>query len=40
MGGIATGTEVRGGTGELRDLEVMNVPAKNYSTVTTGNDAS
>ena len=23
----------------MRDWEIMNVPAKNYSTVTTGNDA-
>ena len=39
IGGIGTGTVALGGTGELRDWEVMNVPAKNYSTVTTGNDA-
>jgi len=39
IGGIGTGTVSLGGTGELRDWEIMNVPAKNYSTVTTGNDA-
>ena len=39
MGGIGTGTVALGGTGELRDWEIMNVPAKNYSTVTTGNNA-
>lgn len=39
MGGIGTGTVSLGGSGELRDWEVMNVPAKGYSTVTTGNDA-
>ena len=39
MGGIGTGTLGLGGTGELRDWEIMNVPAKSYSTVTTGNDA-
>jgi len=39
MGGIGTGTVSLGGSGELQDWEVMNVPAKGYSTVTTGNDA-
>lgn len=39
IGGIGTGTVSLGGTGEFRDWEIMNVPAKNYSTVTTGNDA-
>lgn len=39
IGGIGTGTVSLGGTGELRDWEIMNVPAKNYSTVTKGNDA-
>ena len=39
LGGIGTGTVSLGGSGELRDWEVMNVPAKGYSTVTTGNDA-
>lgn len=39
LGGIGTGTVSLGGRGELRDWEVMNVPAKNYSTVTTGNNA-
>ena len=35
LGGIGTGTVSLGGRGELRDWEIMNVPAKNYSTVTT-----
>jgi len=39
IGGIGTGTVGLGGSGELRDWQIMNVPAKNYSTVTTGNDA-
>lgn len=39
IGGIGTGTVSLGGSGEFRDWEIMNVPAKNYSTVTTGNDA-
>jgi uncharacterized protein (DUF608 family) len=39
IGGIGRGTVSLGGNGELRDWEIMNVPAKNYSTVTTGNDA-
>ena len=39
IGGIGTGTVSLGGSGELRDWEIMNVPAKGYSTVTTGNDA-
>lgn len=39
MGGIGTGTVSLGGSGELRDWEIMNVPAKGYSTVTAGNDA-
>ena len=39
LGGIGTGTVGFGGTGELRDWEIMNVPAKSFSTVTTGNDA-
>jgi non-lysosomal glucosylceramidase len=39
MGGIGTGTVSLGGNGALRDWEIMNVPAKGYSTVTTGNDA-
>ncbi len=39
IGGIGTGTVALGGAGELRDWEIMNIPAKNYSTVTTGNDA-
>jgi non-lysosomal glucosylceramidase len=39
LGGIGTGTVSLGGSGELRDWEVMNVPAKDYSTVTKGNDA-
>lgn len=39
LGGIGTGTVSLGGRGELRDWEIMNVPAKGYSTVTTGNNA-
>ena len=39
LGGIGTGTVSIGGNGALRDWEIMNVPAKDYSTVTTGNDA-
>lgn len=39
LGGIGTGTVSLGGRGELRDWEIMNVPAKHYSTVTTGNNA-
>ena len=39
IGGIGTGTVSLGGSGELKDWEIMNVPAKGYSTVTTGNDA-
>lgn len=38
IGGIGTGTVSLGGAGELKDWEDMNVPAKGYSTVTTGND--
>ena len=39
LGGIGTGTVSLGGRGELRDWEIMNVPGKGNSTVTTGNDA-
>lgn len=39
LGGIGTGTVSLGRRGELRDWEIMNVPAKKYSTVTTGNNA-
>ncbi|MDR1221350.1 MAG: hypothetical protein LBL07_00535, partial [Tannerella sp.] len=39
LGGIGTGTVSLGGRGELKDWEIMNIPAKHYSTVTTGNDA-
>lgn len=39
LGGIGTGTVSLGGRGELRDWEIMNVPGKQYSTVTTGNNA-
>ncbi len=39
VGGIGTGTVSLGGRGELRDWEIMNVPAKNYSTVIAGNNA-
>lgn len=39
LGGIGTGTVSLGGRGELRDWEIMNVPAKKYSSVVTGNNA-
>ena len=39
LGGIGTGTVSLGGRGEIRDWEIMNVPGKGNSTVTTGNDA-
>lgn len=39
LGGVGTGTVSLGGRGELRDWELMNVPAKGYSTVTPGNNA-
>lgn len=39
IGGIGTGTVSIGGTGAFKDWEIMNIPAKGYSTVTTGNDA-
>jgi uncharacterized protein (DUF608 family) len=39
LGGIGTGTVSLGGRGELRDWEIMNVPAKGFSTVTSGNNA-
>lgn len=39
LGGIGTGTVSLGGRGELRDWELMNVPGKRFSTVTTGNNA-
>lgn len=39
LGGIGTGTVSLGGRGELRDWEIMNKPAKGFSTVTVGNNA-
>jgi len=39
LGGIGTGTVSLGGRGELRDWQIMNRPARGYSTVTTGNEA-
>ncbi len=39
LGGIGTGTVSLGGRGELRDWEIMNIPGKKYSTVTTGLNA-
>lgn len=39
LGGIGTGTVSVGGSGAFKDWEIMNVPAKGFSTVTTGNDA-
>lgn len=39
LGGIGTGSVSLGGRGELRDWEIMNVPAKKYSGTMTGNNA-
>lgn len=39
LGGIGTGTVGLGGRGELRDWEIMNVPARGFSTLVDGNDA-
>ena len=39
LGGIGTGTVSLGGRGEIRDWEIMNVPGKGNSTITTGNNA-
>ena len=39
IGGIGTGTVSLTGKGELVDWEIMNRPAKGYSTVVDGNDA-
>ena len=39
LGGIGTGTVSLGGRGELRDWEIMNKPAKGFSTTTIGNNA-
>lgn len=39
LGGIGTGTVSLGGRGELRDWEIMNKPAKKFSTITDGNQA-
>lgn len=39
IGGIGTGTVSLGGVGQLKDWELMNIPAKGFSTVTKGNDA-
>lgn len=38
LGGIGTGTISLGGRGELRDWEIMNVPAKGFNTVVKGNN--
>ena len=38
LGGIGTGTVSLGGRGELRDWEIMNVPAKGFSTVMKSNN--
>ena len=40
LGGIGTGTVSLGGRGELRDWEIMNVPAKGFSTVPRSNNAA
>ena len=39
LGGIGTGTVSLGGRGEVKDWEIMNVPAIGYSTTTTSNNA-
>ncbi len=39
LGGIGTGTVSLGGRGQLQDWEIMNRPAKGYSTVLRGNTA-
>ncbi|MBQ8061568.1 MAG: hypothetical protein IJ205_06495 [Bacteroidales bacterium] len=39
LGGIGTGTVSLGGRGEIRYWEIMNVPGKGNSSITTGNDA-
>lgn len=39
LGGIGTGTVSLGGRGQLQDWEIMNRPAKGYSSVLTGNMA-
>ena len=39
LGGIGTGTVSLSGRGELCDWEIMNVPARTFSTITNGNDA-
>ena len=36
LGGIGTGQVSLGGRGELRDWEIMNIPAKGFSTVYEG----
>lgn len=39
LGGIGTGTVSLGGRGELRDWEIMNVPAKHFNTGTSERNA-
>ena len=39
LGGIGTGTVSLGGRGELRDWEIMNVPAKGFNTGTNSQNA-
>lgn len=39
LGGIGTGTVSLGGRGELRDWEIMNVPAKGFNTGTQSRNA-
>ena len=39
LGGIGTGTVSLGGRGELRDWEIMNVPAKGFNTGTSRRNA-
>lgn len=40
LGGIGTGQVSIGGRGELRDWEIMNIPAKGFNTVVTKNSCN
>ena len=39
LGGIGTGSVSLGGRGDLVEWQLMNIPAKQYSTIKAGNDA-
>lgn len=39
LGGIGTGSVSLGGRGDLVEWQLMNIPAKQYSTIRAGNDA-